>query len=144
MVLVHLLEFTNQNHGPNIVQSTISIKVAGKGKLLLIILNLGWILFLLVCIDAPPKLTGWAIFQHTWLVFFHHQAGDTNLVIPNRIGDVIIAGFLLDRQVQARADSRHPLKPLIANFYCVVVATTIMVVNTGGASPPLLFTVRKF
>jgi hypothetical protein len=50
MVLVHLLEFANQNHGPNIVQSTISIKVAGKGKLLLIILNLRWILFLLVCI----------------------------------------------------------------------------------------------
>jgi hypothetical protein len=42
------------------------------------------------------------------------------LAIPNRIGDVVIAGFLLDRQVLARADSRHPLKPLIANFYSVV------------------------
>jgi hypothetical protein len=36
----------------------------------------------------------------------------------------------------SRADSRCPLKPLIANFYHVI-ATTIMVVNTGIASPAI-------
>jgi hypothetical protein len=36
-----------------------------------------------------------------------------------------------------RGDSRHPLKPIIANFYHVIL-TTIMVVNKGGASPSLV------
>jgi hypothetical protein len=34
----------------------------------------------------------------------------------------------------SRVDSRHPLKPLNANFYRVIM-TTIMVVNPGGTSP---------
>ncbi len=45
---------------------------------------------------------------------------------------------------QEQIASRHPLKPLIANFYCVVL-TTIMVVNTGSASPSMAhpFTVQE-
>jgi hypothetical protein len=42
--------------------------------------------------------------------------------------------YLVFSRMGSRADSRHPLKPLFANFYCVTL-TTIMVVNTGGASP---------
>jgi hypothetical protein len=45
----------------------------------------------------------------------------------------------------SRADSRHPLKPLIANSYHVISTTIMVVVNTSSASPSLVhpFTVRE-
>jgi hypothetical protein len=58
---------------------------------------------------------------------------DTNSAIPNISA---ISSSLVFSQMGSREDSRHPLKPLIANFYHVIL-TTIMVVNTGGASPAI-------
>ncbi len=69
------------------------------------------------------------------------MVGDTNLVIPNILA---ILSSLVFSPMGSREDSRHPLIPLIANFYRVILTTT-MVVNTGSTSPSLvhLFTVRE-
>jgi hypothetical protein len=66
--------------------------------------------------------------------------GDTNLVIPNISA---ISSLLVFSQTGSSKDSRCPLKPLIANFYCVD-STTIMVVNTGSASPSLASLAHPF
>jgi hypothetical protein len=61
------------------------------------------------------------------------MVGDTNSVSPKSYWQCH-NHWLVFSQKGSRADARHPLKPFIANFYHAI-ATTIMIVNTGGTSP---------
>ncbi len=84
---------------------------------------------------APPKLTGWVFTTHMvsvlslWWVILIWQ-------VPNGISNVIIVGFLCDGFKSGFKTSPETFK--LPNSTMPIVATTIMVVNIGGASPSLL------